>query len=351
VQSHVGKDWVQTQWGQDWLQTQGGKDWLQTNGGKHWVQTHGAPDWLQTKGGKQWLRTLGGKDWLQTLGGQDWLQTEYGQDWLQTHDGQDWLPTRAGNDWLQTPSARAWLQTPDGRDWLQKPQGQIWRFTTAWVAMEEFSNTLEAIKQHIIVSGYPSQPAFQVIQQFKSLPDFLMFPVFLALRHQDHSTTSPFPQGHLPPDIEIIHAMQTFSTFANKARERSQSTSDVLNYACQNWAVHISRAPKPWDEKLAHIFQSFWDRHLLNWLERQWCVKDLQSCLTILSEGEKLAKVRVHFVHNDFLLDSPADLCTQEHFLQTPGHLNDKSECTRFSEGEYLTNVRVFTMISPRPAS
>jgi hypothetical protein len=217
--------------------------------------------------------------------------------------------------------------------------------------MEEFSNTLEAIKQHIIVSGYPSQPAFQVIQQFKSLPDFLMFPVFLALRHQDHSTTSPFPQGHLPPDIEIIHAMQTFSTFANKARERSQSTSDVLNYACQNWAVHISRAPKPWDEKLAHIFQSFWDRHLLNWLERQWCVKDLQSCLTILSEGEKLAKVRVHFVHNDFLLDSPADLCTQEHFLQTPGHLNDKSECTRFSEGEYLTNVRVFTMISPRPAS
>jgi hypothetical protein len=294
VQSHVGKDWVQTRGGQDWLRTQGGKDWLQTGGGRLWVQTYGVPDWLQTEQGRQWLRTLGGQDWLQTLGGQDWLQTEYRQDWLQTHDGQDWLLTRGGNDWLQTPSARDWLQTPDGRDWLQTPQGQMWRLTTAWVAMEEFSNTLEAIRQHIIVPEFSSQSAFQVIQQFKNLPDFLMFPVFLALRHHDHSTTSPLTQGHLPPDMEIVHAIKAFSNFANKARERSRSSSDVLNYACQNWAVHISRAPKPWDQKLAHIFKSFWDHHLLNWLERQWCVKDLQSCLSILAEGEKLAKVRVH---------------------------------------------------------
>ncbi|KAG2115151.1 uncharacterized protein F5147DRAFT_834274 [Suillus discolor] len=344
VQSHVGKDWVQTQGGQDWLQTQGGKDWLQTQGGRHWVQTHGVPDWLQNKGGRQWLQTLGGQDWLQAFGGRNWLQSEHGQDWLQTHDGQDWLPTRGGNDWLQTRSARDWLQTPDGRDWLQTPQGQMWRLTTAWVAMEEFSNTLEAIKQHhMIVPELSSQPAFQVIQQFKSLPDFLMFPVFLALRHQDHSTTSTFAQDpHLLPDLEIIHAMKTFSVFANKARERSQSSSDVLNYACQNWAVHTSRAPKPWDEKLAHIFKSFWDRHLLDWLERQWCVKDLQSCLTILAEGEKIAKE--HLLRIPDRLNNQSEVVgvfegeklVKEHLLRTPGHLNNQSEVVGVFEGEKL---------------
>ncbi|KAG0709331.1 hypothetical protein DFH29DRAFT_870303 [Suillus ampliporus] len=158
--------------------------------------------------------------------------------------------------------------------------------------MEEFSNTLEAIRQYIIVPELPLQPAFQVIQQFKSLPDFLMFPVFLALRHQDHSTAA-LPQGYLPPDIEIIRAMKAFSNFAYEAREKSRCASDALNYACQNWAVHLSRAPNPWDEKLTHIFRSFWNHHLLSWLERQWCLKDLRSCLTTLSEGEKLAKYHV----------------------------------------------------------
>jgi hypothetical protein len=296
VQSHVGEDWVQTQGAQDWLRIQGGKDWLQTKGGRLWVQTYGSPYWLQTEGGLQWLQTLGGQDWLQTPVGQDWLRTERGQDWLQSHDGKDWLQTRGGNDWLQTPSARNWLQTSDGRNWLQTPQGQICWLTTAWMAMEEFSNTVEAIKQHI-VPELTFNPAFQAIEQFRSLPDFLMFPAFLALRHQDHSSSAS-TQSRLLPNMNIIHAMKAFSHFANEARERSRSPSNVLNYACENWAVHISRVPNPWDEKLVHIFKSFCDRHLLSWLERQWCAKGLQSCLNILSEGEKTIK---------------------EHLLRTPG--------------------------------
>jgi hypothetical protein len=294
---HCGKrDWLQTPGGQDWLQTprghwlqtHGGRYWLQTQGGQDWLQTQGARDWLQTQGARDWLQTQGGQDWLQIQGARDWLQTQGGQDWLQTQAGRDWLQTQGGQDWLQTPSARDWVQTPDGRDWLHTPHGQLWRLSVVWLTMEEFSNTLEAIKQHI-TPELSSQPAFQVIQQFKSLPDFLMFPAFLALRHQDHSS-SGITQGRLPPDMELIRAMKAFSHFANEARERSRSPSDILNYACQNWAVHIARAPIPWDEKLAHIFKSFWDRHLLNWFERQWCAKGLQSCLTILSEGDKLVK-------------------------------------------------------------
>jgi hypothetical protein len=293
--TYRGNDWLQTQGGKKWLQTRGGNAWLQTQGGTEWLQTCSGNDWLQTQGGKNWLQTQGGNDWLQTQEGNDWLQAQGGMEWLHTLSGHHWLHTQGGRDWLKTPSARDWLQTPDGRDWLQTPHGQMWRFTTAWVTMEEFANTLEAIKQHTIVPELLLYPACQVIQQFKSLPNFLMFPAFLALRYQDHSA-SALIQNRLPPDMKTIHAMKIFCDFANKARERSQSAPDVLNYACQNWAVHISRAPNPWDNKLSHIFKTFWDRHLLDWLERQWCTKGLQSCLTILSEGEKHAKVRVSII-------------------------------------------------------
>jgi hypothetical protein len=163
--------------------------------------------------------------------------------------------------------------------------------------MEEFSSSLEAISKYIIVPELPLQPAFQAIQQFKNLPDFLILPAFLALRQQDLSTPI-LRDGHFPPDVEILHAMKAFSSFANEAHKQSQSASDALKYACQNWVVHLSQARKPWDDRLTCIFKVFWNHHLLSWLERQWCLQDLQSCLIILSKGEKLAN---------------------EHALQAPG--------------------------------
>jgi hypothetical protein len=214
------------------------------------------------------------------------LQAENGRDWLQNEGGRDFLQTQNARDWLQTQGGRDWLQTQDGRDWLQTLCGQTWRLTTVWATTEEFSSTSEAIRECIIAPQLSLQPAFQAIKLFKALPDFLMFPVFLALRHRDHSTA-------VLPDMEIIYAMKSFSSFAHEARKQSQSASGALNYACQNWAVHLSRTPKPWHERLTHVFQSFWNDNLVSWLERQWCLKDLSSCLAILSDGEKLAKVLV----------------------------------------------------------
>jgi hypothetical protein len=246
--------------------------------------------WLQNKGGRDWLQTDGGKKWLQTDDGRDWLYNQVGQAWLQAEEGQKWLQEDGGRKWLQTEGGRDWLQNQGGRDWLQTPHGQVWRLTTIWLTIEEFSNTLEALRGYMIAPDMCLHPAFQVIQQFKSLPDFLMFPAFLALRHQDHSPEASL-HSLLPPDIGIVHdGMKAFSSFAYQAREESRSASGALNYACQNWVVHLSRAPNPWDERLSHIFRSFWDHNLLSWLARQWCLKDLRSCLTILSEGEKIAK-------------------------------------------------------------
>ncbi|KAG0707184.1 hypothetical protein DFH29DRAFT_52040 [Suillus ampliporus] len=298
LQSRGGKDWLQSLAGQDWLQftgregwlrTWGGEGWLRTPSGQEWLQILAGQEWLQTLTGQHWLQSRGGKDWLQTLAGQEWLQSPAGQDWLQTLPGKHWLPSTGGKQWLESTGGRDWLQTQGGRDWLRTPHGQAWRLTNVWLTMEEFLSTLEATKEYIISPELPSHPAFQVIQQFKTLPDFLMFPVFLALRHPDHSTSVAL-QHQVPSDIEIVHAMKAFSGFAYEAWERSRSPSNVLNYACQNWAVHLSRAPNPWDERLTHVFQSFWSRNLISWLERQWCLKDLRSCLAILSEGGKIAQ-------------------------------------------------------------
>ncbi|KAG1768052.1 hypothetical protein EV702DRAFT_1035812 [Suillus placidus] len=93
----------------------------------------------------------------------------------------------------------------------------------------------------------------------------------------------------IPESTALLDSLSKLNRLSQAMDPQDPQTSPALNYACQNWAVHLSRASNPWDEKLAHVFKSFWDHHLLSWLERQWCVKDLQSWLTILSEGEKLA--------------------------------------------------------------
>ncbi|KAG2030796.1 hypothetical protein BDR03DRAFT_974127 [Suillus americanus] len=97
----------------------------------------------------------------------------------------------------------------------------------------------------------------------KSLPDFLVFPAFLALVPRDRFTsTSPEV-----PDREIIRAMNLFIAFVNEAQERSQSSSDAL--------------------KFSEIITSFAGSNGSG----VWTLEGLQSCLDILSEGQKLAKV------------------------------------------------------------
>jgi len=145
--------------------------------------------------------------------------------------------------------------------------------------------TVEAITEFIII---PDLPAFQVIQQFKNLPDFLMFPAFLALTPKAPASALVYSHG---PDREILDIINAFVSFTGEARQRSQLSSDALMYACQNWATHLSRAPDPQDNTLHHIFEVFWNHYLLSWLERQWCLRGLQSCLVALSEGQKFATV------------------------------------------------------------
>ncbi|OAX36808.1 hypothetical protein K503DRAFT_867309 [Rhizopogon vinicolor AM-OR11-026] len=348
-----GNDWLGTRRGNDWLRTQGGRDWLQIQGGRGWLPTQGGCNWLRTHDGWDWLPTQGGWDWLRTQDGWDWLGVQDGRDWLRTQDGLDWSLSPSGLDWkcssvdrvwlrthggvwmcwddvnvealasnevsllggwlltseewlqssegqrclqnsegqefLQDLDGRMWLQTQHGQQWLRTPHGQAWQSTPAasvWVQMEEFSSTVEAINEFMTTPELSLLPAFQVIQQLKSLPDFLMFPAFLAL-----TPTSALPQEHFPLDMEVVLAVKAFVNFTNEAWERSQSASDALTYACQNWAAHISGASKPWDDRLNYVFKVFWHRHLLSWLERQWCLKGLRSCLAILSKGQDFAKV------------------------------------------------------------
>jgi len=103
--------------------------------------------------------------------------------------------------------------------------------------MEDLSSTLEVMNECSISSELLLSPAFQVIQEFKSLLDFLMFPVFLALLHHNNPVPA-FPDDL--PDMDIIHAITAFTILADDAQQRSRSASDALKYASQNFAVHIS---------------------------------------------------------------------------------------------------------------
>jgi hypothetical protein len=205
--------------------------------------------------------------------------------------------------------------------------------------MEEFSSVLEAISKFIIIPEFPLPPAFQVIQEFKNLPDFLMFPVFLALRHQHHSTSAP-PPAHCTSSMEIVHAVDAFEKFATEVQERNRSDSHALNYACQNWPVHLSRAPNPWDDDLDHIFHTFWNCHLLSWLEREWFLKGLRSCLVLVSEGQKFAQRGLSRVQpnkipptidpdlQESTIQISASASTSEMSMRQPSTLTWKSELT-----------------------
>ncbi|KAG2740986.1 hypothetical protein P692DRAFT_201894793 [Suillus brevipes Sb2] len=293
LHTQCGEDYLRTQEGEDWPQTHVGDTWLQTERWRGWLQS--GPGWLWTQRRRQVAGDPGEYIPLETWSGTDSLETISGKGWLQTKTGREWLQTQTKSErlWLQTNDGREWLQNQYGRKWLQTPRGQAWQLTPAasvWVTMEDFSHTLETISECAIVPQLHLPPAFQAIQEFKSLPDYLMLPVFLALRPQDHSTSASLQDC---PDIEVIRAMAAFTIFANETRDQSRTASDALKYACQNWVFHLSRAPSPTDTNFNRAFKVFWDRHLLSWLERQWCLKGLRSCLLALSEGQKLAQERL----------------------------------------------------------
>ncbi|KAG0698125.1 hypothetical protein DFH29DRAFT_878207 [Suillus ampliporus] len=143
--------------------------------------------------------------------------------------------------------------------------------------------------------------------------------------------------------------MNTFTTFANEAQEQSRSTSDALKYACQNWAVHLLRAPNPWDDTLNHIFQTFWSRHLLSWLERQWYLKGLRSCLVVLSEGLKLVKPGpIHVQPNTVAINPDPQRST----MQAPAPVSTSEMSTREPSTPTLTpptELVPHARVAPRP--
>ncbi|KAG2744062.1 hypothetical protein P692DRAFT_201856611 [Suillus brevipes Sb2] len=280
---------------QYWLETVDGRAWLAADPGKRILSADKGRGKLAAVPGKTFLAVDTGRGRLAADPGSTRLAADPGRAILAADPGSTRLATDTGSTRLAAdsmPCGRDWLQTPYGQDWLQTPHGQVWQSTPAasvWVTMEEFLRTLDAINEYIVTSDVPLLPAFHVIQQVKALPDFLMFPVFLAFRRQHHSTSAS-PESFVLPDRDIIHAVNAFESFANASQEHSQSASDALKYACHNWAVHLSRAPHPWDGTLNHIFQAFCNDHIIPWLEMEWCLKGLRSCLVILSEGQKFVK-------------------------------------------------------------
>jgi hypothetical protein len=94
---------------------------------------------------------------------------------------------------------------------------------------------LKIINECTVTEELPSLLAFQATQHFKSLPDFLMFPTFLALLHRNNTVSASLHERILPSmGIGLIHVITAFVTFRDQVRKRSRSASEALKYACQN---------------------------------------------------------------------------------------------------------------------
>ncbi|KAG1774718.1 hypothetical protein EV702DRAFT_974333 [Suillus placidus] len=143
-------------------------------------------------------------------------------------------------------------------------------------------STLPVTIYHSSVRDYVSDPSNCSLPEVQSItpPHSLLAHSSLRLMMQN-----------IPESTALLNSLSSF--------ERKGRGSDALNYACHNWAFHLLRAPKPWDDTLDHTSTLFWNNYLLSWLERQWCLKGLRSCLIVLSEGQKLKTLEV-CSFNDF---------------------------------------------------
>ncbi|KAG0695011.1 hypothetical protein DFH29DRAFT_1005844 [Suillus ampliporus] len=221
------------------------------------------PEWTRVAGNPGWARVAADPEWANLAAG-----PERGE-WLQIPNGQWWLQTQGGREWLQTPTGRDGCRPQLGKTGgrlLQRLHGQQWKISQIhWkqsAAVQELAGFLDV--PGIGIKG-PGPGSFQLCITTGSL----------STVHGDH------------PCYDSLCERRKTNT-----KKESRSASDALKYACQNWAVHLSRAPNPWNNSLNHVFKTFWNHHLLSWLKRQWCLKGLRSCLLVLSEMQKFAKPR-----------------------------------------------------------
>jgi len=338
--------WLKTLDGQVWLRNQEGRAWLRTQGGKAWLRTQGGEAWLQSSDGLVWR--LIGKGNMNLLQGitehkeqlmylkrrmeqrpREEQEIKQHQSLKRTHLGllqeqleqlkeqpeleqleQEQLEEQLEQAQLEQEQLEAQLEQLHLEAQLEQvqleqaalKQVQLKQAALKQVQLEQAQlehTPLSSTNVQILVTEFletmraldkftgTTLPIWRIIQQFRSLPDLLLFPTFLAF--VPDCSTSAVSSPHCP-DMEIIHAMCAFVSFADGARERSRLASDALIYACQNWAFHLLQAPNPKDKALNNAFNIFWERHLAAWLEMQWCLGGLKSCLAILSEAQKFVQ-------------------------------------------------------------
>ncbi|KAG2148262.1 hypothetical protein BD769DRAFT_558996 [Suillus cothurnatus] len=125
----------------------------------------------------------------------------------------------------------------------------------------------ERVCHHSRIAVTPSFPSSPAVQGLAGFLDVSNVPGIIAPRLFRLYITRRFFLIRLQRHHSCYECLYHF-------RKRSSGTKSI-SFRCS---------------QLDHVFQPFWNRYLLSWLERQWCLKGLRSCLDILSQVQKLAK-------------------------------------------------------------
>ncbi|OAX32870.1 hypothetical protein K503DRAFT_571085 [Rhizopogon vinicolor AM-OR11-026] len=149
------------------------------------------------------------------------------------------------------------------------------------------------ILQHLDLSTFGTLPAFRFLEDIRSLPVLLAFPLFLSFEFPVNAQTSGSSTLQDEPHIEVFDAVAEIVNHVYVIKEGCRTGSGVLDYACTHWVYHLSLAE--WDEDLRSILTAFMTQKLQQWIVRAWCLQDLETCLWTLSEPIN----RAHSRRND----------------------------------------------------
>ena len=164
-------------------------------------------------------------------------------------------------------------------------------------ALRYFCRTWQ-ILQHLDLSSFDILPAFRFLEDIRSLPVLLAFPIFLSFESPTNGQTpGPSTLQH-EPHIQALDAVAKVVKYVYTLKEGRRTGSGALDYACTHWAYHLSLAE--WDSDLRSILMVFMRQKLQHWFVKAWCLQDLETCLRTLSEVQKLCVTADPPVRFDF---------------------------------------------------
>lgn len=151
---------------------------------------------------------------------------------------------------------------------------------------EDISKAQLALKDFQAKSEFRDLHVFELLSTLQALPRMWITFILLAIRHAHPCASKSMDGSYNESDMPL--ALKDFMQYVREGSERNLSSSPALKHACQYWGWYLSQDSTVMDERLRTFLRAFWRDKLLSWFERQWYLKGLESCITILNDVQTI---------------------------------------------------------------